>query len=60
MHEVDRILAWAHAASASDSEARRARSLGFADFEEGLRKLPARRGAEKFRGEARGDWTALL
>lgn len=41
MQEVDRILAWAHVASAGDAEARRARSLGFTDFEDALQAASA-------------------
>jgi len=36
MQEVDRILAWARVAPAGDAEARRARSLGFSDFEDAM------------------------
>jgi predicted nucleic acid-binding protein len=41
MLEVDRILAWAQVASAGDAEARRARSLGFADFEDAMQAASA-------------------
>ena len=39
--EVDRILAWARVATAGDAEARRARSLGFADFEDAMQAASA-------------------
>jgi predicted nucleic acid-binding protein len=39
--EVDRILAWARVAPAGDAEARRARALGFADFEDALQAASA-------------------
>ncbi len=34
--EIDKILAWAKVAAGSDSGARRARQLGFGDFEDAL------------------------
>ncbi len=39
--EVDKILAWARVADCSDSQARRARSLGFNDFEDALQAVAA-------------------
>jgi predicted nucleic acid-binding protein len=39
--EVDRILAWAQVADAGDSAARRARHLGFNDFEDALQAVSA-------------------
>ena len=41
MREVDRILSWARVASSGDPEARRARNLGFADFEDALQAVAA-------------------
>jgi predicted nucleic acid-binding protein len=41
MLEVDGILAWARVANAGDGEARRARSLGFADFEDAMQAASA-------------------
>jgi predicted nucleic acid-binding protein len=37
--ELDRILAWAQIATATDTAARRARTLGFRDFEDGARRM---------------------
>jgi predicted nucleic acid-binding protein len=34
--EIDRILAWARVATAGDAEVRRARTLGFRDFEDAM------------------------
>lgn len=39
--EVDRILAWARMADCTDSGARRARALGFTDFEDALQAVAA-------------------
>jgi len=39
--EVDKILAWASIADASDKAARRARGLGFSDFEDALQAAAA-------------------
>lgn len=39
--EVDKILAWARVADCTDTGARRARSLGFADFEDALQAAAA-------------------
>jgi predicted nucleic acid-binding protein len=39
--EVDKILAWAQVASVEDSAARRARHLGFNDFEDALQAVSA-------------------
>ena len=39
--EVDKILAWARVADCTDANARRARSLGFADFEDALQAAAA-------------------
>lgn len=39
--EVDRILAWARVAACADGEARRARALGFRDFEDALQAVAA-------------------
>jgi predicted nucleic acid-binding protein len=41
LNEVDRILAWAQIATATDSAARRARTLGFRDFEDALQAVSA-------------------
>ncbi|MFN0075936.1 MAG: PIN domain-containing protein [Prosthecobacter sp.] len=41
MVEVDKILAWASVAKATDAAARRARSLGFSDFEDALQAASA-------------------
>ena len=41
MQEVDRILAWARVVTAGDAEARRARSLGFSDFEDAMQAASA-------------------
>jgi predicted nucleic acid-binding protein len=41
MQEVDKILSWARVADASDASARRARSLGFGDFEDALQAASA-------------------
>jgi len=41
LREVDRILSWARVASSGDAEARRARSLGFSDFEDALQAVAA-------------------
>jgi predicted nucleic acid-binding protein len=43
--EVDKILAWARVADCTDASARRARSLGFADFEDALQAAAAEAGA---------------
>ena len=40
--EVDRILAWARVADATDSAARRGRALGFSDFEDALQAAQPR------------------
>jgi len=37
--EVDKILGWAHIASTKDTDARRARSLNFGDFEDALQAV---------------------
>jgi predicted nucleic acid-binding protein len=39
--EVDRILAWAHVATAGDAEARDARAMGLPDFEDALQVASA-------------------
>ncbi len=39
--EVDKILAWAQVAPCSDASARRARALGFKDFEDALQAAAA-------------------
>ncbi len=39
--EVDKILAWARVAEGRDAHARRARSLGFGDFEDALQSVAA-------------------
>jgi predicted nucleic acid-binding protein len=39
--EVDKILAWAQVAACSDAGARRARQLGFSDFEDALQAVSA-------------------
>lgn len=39
--EVDKILAWARIAECTDAGARRARTLGFADFEDALQAAAA-------------------
>jgi len=39
--EVDKILAWARVADCTDASARRARSLGFPDFEDALQAAAA-------------------
>lgn len=39
--EVDKILSWAQIADATDTAARRARQLGFADFEDALQAAAA-------------------
>jgi len=39
--EVDRIFSWAQVASVTDAAARRARSLGFTDFEDALQAVAA-------------------
>ena len=39
--EIDRILAWARVADATDAQARRARALGFGDFEDALQAASA-------------------
>ncbi|MFZ4767486.1 MAG: PIN domain-containing protein [Roseimicrobium sp.] len=39
--EVDKILAWARIAEASDAHARQARTLGFSDFEDALQAVAA-------------------
>jgi predicted nucleic acid-binding protein len=41
LNEVDRILAWARIAPVTDSAARRARTLGFRDFEDALQAVSA-------------------
>lgn len=41
MQEIDKILSWARVADASDLGARRARSLGFGDFEDALQAASA-------------------
>jgi predicted nucleic acid-binding protein len=41
LNEVDRILAWAQIAPATDNAARRARTLGFRDFEDALQAVSA-------------------
>ena len=39
--EVDKILAWARVADATDSNARSARAMGFSDFEDALQAVSA-------------------
>ena len=39
--EVDKILGWARVADATDTAARRARALGFGDFEDALQSVAA-------------------
>lgn len=39
--EVDKILAWARVADATDAAARRARNLGLVDFEDALQSVAA-------------------
>src|SRR5689334_8948251 len=39
--ELDKILAWASIAECSDADARRARRLGFSDFEDALQAVAA-------------------
>lgn len=39
--EVDKILAWARVADASDGSARKARAMGFGDFEDALQAVSA-------------------
>ena len=39
--EVDKILAWARIAEATDAHARQARTLGFSDFEDALQAVAA-------------------
>lgn len=39
--EVDKILGWAHVADGTDAGARRARALGFGDFEDALQAAAA-------------------
>lgn len=39
--ELDKILAWARVAPCSDADARRARNLGFCDFEDALQAVSA-------------------
>lgn len=39
--EVDKILAWTRVAEATDAGARRARTLGFGDFEDALQAVAA-------------------
>ena len=41
MAEVDKILAWAKVADVTDADARRARTLGFNDFEDALQAAAA-------------------
>lgn len=41
MVEADKILAWARVADCPDASARRARSLGFPDFEDALQAAAA-------------------
>jgi predicted nucleic acid-binding protein len=41
LNELDRILAWARVATATDIAARRARTLGFRDFEDALQAVSA-------------------
>ena len=41
MVEADKILAWARVADRPDASARRARSLGFSDFEDALEAVAA-------------------
>lgn len=41
MREVDKLLAWARVADARDAHARRARGLGFSDFEDALQATAA-------------------
>jgi predicted nucleic acid-binding protein len=41
LRELDRILAWAQIAPATDTAARRARTLGFRDFEDALQAVSA-------------------
>ncbi len=44
LQEVDKILAWATVASCGDADARRARALGFPDFEDALQAVAAEAG----------------
>lgn len=39
--EIDKILSWAFVADCSDAQARRARHLGFSDFEDALQAVAA-------------------
>ncbi len=39
--EMDKILAWARVADATDADVRRARTLGFRDFEDALQAVAA-------------------
>lgn len=41
MQEVDKLLAWARVADAGDAHARKARGLGFSDFEDALQAASA-------------------
>ena len=41
LQEVDKILSWARVAPTLDADARRARSLGFGDFEDALQAVAA-------------------
>jgi len=41
LSELDKILAWARVADGSDQDARRARHLGFGDFEDALQAASA-------------------
>jgi predicted nucleic acid-binding protein len=41
LNELDKILAWAVVAECGDAEARRARQLGFSDFEDALQAVAA-------------------
>ncbi len=41
LSEVDKILAWARVAGGTDQDARRARHLGFDDFEDSLQAVSA-------------------
>ena len=56
MQEVDRILAWAQVAPAGDAEARRARSLGFSDFEDAMQAASAEACGAQMAHHSRYDW----
>ena len=48
MQDIDQILAWAKVATVSNAEARRARGLGFSDFEDTMQVVSAE--------ACRADW----